>query len=340
MRISWIDNLKWLWMILIIIWHSLFPNGSLLFWYIFSFHVALFFFLSGYLFNDKKHKNVLLFIKEKFKRLIIPYFAFNFIFFLYERLVHTSVNHGYLSVLKWTLYGTWLRGNDEIFLLNVSTWFLVSLFCTSIIYFFINKIIKNNTFKLLFLIILSISMYYESLHLSYLQLPFSIEASVMATFFYGIWHLYQSKITHIVEKINYKYILLLPILVLINIYFLSGINFSTNEYGNNYFHFIISSFVGIFTWIIISTLIPKNWFLNFLWKNSIIILWMEFLKTRVLWYIVIFSYGYIIRERSDLNGIIQVVWTIIILIPIIFFINKFFPFILGDFTSKKKICSK
>lgn len=327
-------------MILILIWHSLFPEWSLLFWYIFSFHVALFFFLSGYLFNDKKHTNVLLFIKEKFKRLIIPYFAFNFIFFIYERIIQTNVSHGYISVLKWILYGTWLRWNDEIFLLNVSTWFLVCLFMVSIFYFCINQYLKNKNVKLLFLFLLSIGMYYESVYFPHLQLALSIEASIMATFFYGIWHMYQSKITHGVEKINNKYILLLPILIGINLYFMTGTNFSTNEYGNNYFHFIISSFVGIFTWTIIAKLIPKNWLLDFLWTNSIIILWMEFLKTRVLWVIAMFSYGYIVYEKSYLNGLIQVIWTVIVLIPMIFFINKFYPFILGNFSSQKKICSK
>lgn len=334
MRISWVDNLKWLWIILIIIWHSLFPNGSLLFWYLFSFHVALFFFLSGYLFNDEKHKSIKYFIKDKAKRLLIPYFAFNIIFFLYERIVKTSVDHGYISAIKWVLYWTWLRWNDEIFLLNVSTWFLVSLFVTSIFYFFVNKYIKNKNLKILFLFLLSIFMHYESLHFANLKLPFSIEASLMASFFYWIWHIYKKEITNFTNKINYKYALLLPILIWLNLYFISWTNFSTNEYWDNYFNFIISSITWISTWIIIAKLTPQNWLLDFFGKNSIIVLWMEFLKTRVLWVIAMFSYWYIIYGRSDLNWVIEVVWTIIVLIPIIFFINKFCPFILWNFKSK------
>lgn len=334
MRITWIDNLKGLWMILILIWHSMFPIGNLLFWYIFSFHVALFFFLSWYLFNDEKHKNFKIFTIDKFKRLIIPYFAFNLIFFIYEKLINTNQNHDFLSILKWTLYWSWLRGNNEIFLLNVSTWFLIALFFTSIFYFLLNRYVKNKNYKIIFLIILSIIIHYLSINFREIRLPFSLEPALMATFFYWVWHIYKQKIAKLIEKINYKYLLILPILFFININFLSWTNFSTNEYWDNYLIFLLSSFLWILTWVIIAKLIPKNWILDFFGKNSIIVLWMEFLKTRVLWVTAMFSSWYIIYERSYLSWSIQVIWTILVLIPIIFFINKFTPFILWNFKMK------
>lgn len=334
MRITWIDNLKGLWMILILIWHSMFPIGNLLFWYIFSFHVALFFFLSWYLFNDEKHKNFKIFTIDKFKRLIIPYFAFNLIFFIYEKLINTNQNHDFLSILKWTLYWSWLRGNNEIFLLNVSTWFLIALFFTSIFYFLLNRYVKNKNYKIIFLIILSIIIHYLSINFREIRLPFSLEPALMATFFYWVWHIYKQKIAKLIEKINYKYLLILPILFFININFLSWTNFSTNEYWDNYLIFLFSSFLWILTWIIIAKLIPKNWILDFFGKNSIVVLWMEFLKTRILWVVSMFSSWYIIYERSYLSWSIQVIWTILVLIPIIFFINKFTPFILWNFKTK------
>lgn len=336
MRISWVDNLKWLWIILIVAWHSLFSEWNLFFWYIFCFHVALFFFLSGYLFNEEKHNNFKKFLFEKFKRLIIPYISFNLIFIIYERLIE-KVPHNLLSVLKWMFYWTWLKWNKEIFLLNVSTWFLLSLFLVSIFYFFINKFIKNKLHRLIFLFLLSIIIYYESKIFINIKLPFSIEPSIMASFFYWIWHIYKEKITNFVEKINYKYILYLPGLILLNILFLNWTNFSMNEYGDNYFNFLISSITWITTWIIIAKIIPQNRILNFLWINSIIILWMEFLKARILWFIAKFSYWYIIYERSIESWLIQLLWTIIIMFPIIFIINKFMPFILWDFKNIKYV---
>ncbi len=333
MRITWIDNLKGLWMILILVWHSMFPLGNLLFWYIFSFHVALFFFLSWYLFNEEKHKSIKNFIKDKAKRLLIPYFAFNIIFYIFILITKTE-HHDFFSILKWTLFGSWLRWNEEIFLLNVSTWFLMALFFTSIFYFLLNRFIKNKNYKIIFLIILSIIIHYLSINFRDFRLPFSLEPALMATLFYWIWHIYKQKIWKLIEKINYTYLVILPILIFINLNFLSWTNFSTNEYWDNYLIFLFSSILWIITWIIIAKLIPKNSFLDFFGKNSIIILWMEFLKTRVLWVIAMFSYWYIVYERSYISWSIQVIWTIFILIPIIFFINKFIPFILWNFKSK------
>lgn len=321
-------------MILILIWHSMFPNGNLMFWYIFSFHVALFFFLSWYLFNDIKHNNFWVFFKDKIKRLIIPYFFFNLIFYAYIAVIKTE-HHSFLSVLKWTLYWSWLRWNDEIFLLNVSTWFLLALFFTSIFYFVLNKLTKNKILKLFFLITISIAVHYESIHFREVRLPFSLEPALMAMLFYWVWHLYKEKISFLVEKIRLIDILILPILIYLNIYFMSWTNFSTNEYWDNYFRFILSSILGIITWIIIAKIIPKNWLLDFLWKNSIIILWMEFLKTRILGWIAMFSFWYIVYERSYLSGSIQVIWTILALIPIIFFINFFTPFVIWGWWKRK-----
>jgi acyltransferase len=316
-------------MILILIGHSMFPTWNILFSYVFSFHVALFFFLSWYLFNETKHNNLKIFAKDKALRLLIPYFAFNIIFFIFIHIVKTE-HHTFLSILKWTFYWSWLRWNSEIFLLNVSTWFLIALFLTSIIYFLINKYIKNKLNRLLFLIVLSIIIYSESIYFKEVRLPFSIEPALMATFFYWVWNIYKEKIKYLVEKINYKSIILLPILIGISLFFMVWTNFSTNEYWNNYFYFIISSFSWIITWIIIAKLLPENWFLNFIWKNSIIILGMEFLKTRVLAWIALFSFWFIHYDRSYLYWTIQVIWTIIALIPIIFFINKFTPIIIWN----------
>jgi fucose 4-O-acetylase-like acetyltransferase len=322
-------------MILILIWHSMFPWWNLMFGYVFSFHVALFFFLSWYLFNDIKHNNFWIFFKDKAKRLIIPYFFFNLIFYVYIDIIKTE-HHDFYSVLRWTLYWSWLRWNDEIFLLNVSTWFLLALFFTSIFYFVLNKLTKNKLLKLVFLITISIWIHYESIHFREIRLPFSLEPSLMAMLFYWVWHLYKEKISFFVEKIKLIDLLILPVLIYANIYFMSWTNFSTNEYWDNYFRFILSSILGILTWIIIAKNIPKNWILDFLWKNSIIILWMEFLKTRILGWIAMFSFWYVIYERSYLSGTVQVIWTIIALIPIIFFINFFTPFVIWGWWKRKK----
>ena len=62
----------------------------------------------------------------------------------------------------------------------------------------------------------------------------------MAMLFYGLGHSFKKEISNFVEKIDYKYIFLIPFLVLFNIYFPSSTNFSTNFYGNNYLLFLLN----------------------------------------------------------------------------------------------------
>lgn len=339
MRISWIDNLRWLWIILIVMWHSYFPDSSLLVKYLFSFHVILFFFLSWYLYNDEKHNDIVKFIKNKLNRLIIPFIMFNIIMFSYYKFAHiafgTEYNVGLIPFIKWLLYWIYIPTHPDFILANVPTWFLVSLFMVSIYYFVINKFIKNRYNRIALLFTISILIYIESKNISF-RLPWSMEISAMATLFYWIWHSFKQEISNFVNKINYYYLLLIPILVWFNLLFLSWTNFSTNFYWNNYLIFLLDWISGTITFIILSKIIWENSILSFLWKNSIIVLGMEWIKFLVLSMIIRLSFGNLVFEKSYLIWFVQLFSTFVVLIPIIFIINKYFQFILG-FNGKKSV---
>lgn len=337
MRISWIDNLRWLWIILIVMWHSFFPESSLLVKYLFSFHVVLFFFLSGYLYNDEKHNDIIVFVKNKLNRLIVPFIAFNIIMFSYYKFAHvafgTEYNVSLNQFIKWLLYWIYIPSHPDFVLANVPTWFLVSLFMVSIYYFVINKFIKNRYYRIALLFIFSILIFIESKTITF-RLPWSMEVSVMATLFYWLGHSFKNEITKFVSKINYYYLLLIPILVWINLYSPSSTNFSTNFYWTNYPIFLIDGITWTLTFLIISKLIWENKILSFLWKNSVIVLGMEWIKFLVLMQIIRFSFGQLVFEKSYLIWFVQLISTFVVLFPIIFIVNKYLPFLLG-FNGKK-----
>lgn len=326
MRITWVDNLRWLWIILIVLWHSLFPEWSLLVKYVFSFHVILFFFLSWLLFNETKHTDFRKLLKNKFSRLIIPYLIFNTLMFSFYKIKAFYTSYEYkvtiIQFIKWILYWSYLPEHPRIILANVPTWFLVSLFFVSIFYFFINRYIKNKTHKLIFLFLLSISIFIESKYIKF-RLPMSLEISLMATFFYWIWNIYKKQILNFVDKIDMKFIFLLPILIFLNIHFITTINFSSNFYWNNYLLLLLDWFLWVLTFIIISKLIPKNYILDLFWKNSIIILWMWWIDFIILPIIIKLSFWKLIMEPSYLIAFIQIISTLTAIIPIIFIVNKF-----------------
>jgi len=61
---EWIDNLKGLGIIIIVFGHSCYPSDSILIRYVFTFHVPLFFFISGFLFTRKKEVNTFNYIRS------------------------------------------------------------------------------------------------------------------------------------------------------------------------------------------------------------------------------------------------------------------------------------
>ena len=68
-------------MILVMFGHASFPK--VLTTEIFTFHVPLFFFISGYIFFYPKYKNYKEFVKKKIISLAIPYFTLSLINYLF-----------------------------------------------------------------------------------------------------------------------------------------------------------------------------------------------------------------------------------------------------------------
>lgn len=141
---KWIDVTKGMGILLVILGHNSFDQSFLTI--IHTFNMPLFFFISGYLYHYKKYKlNPDYFISHKFKRLVIPYFVTNIIvlctFILLSFFKLSPFN---ISSSKKLLIGV-LYGNgaplspSTVFtnLLNVPSWFLLGLFCASLILYII-----------------------------------------------------------------------------------------------------------------------------------------------------------------------------------------------------------
>ena len=161
-----------------------------------------------------------------------------------------------------------------------------------------------------------------------------MEISIMGTFFYWLWHSFKKEISNFIEKVNYKFLFLIPLLIWFNLYFLSWANFSTNYYWVSYTIFLLDWLFWILTFLILSKLIKQNFILSFLWKNSIIILGIEWIKFIVLSFIIKLSFSLLIFEKSYLIAFIQLIATFIVFIPIIIIINKYFSFIIWNYKNK------
>ncbi|MEG2189653.1 MAG: acyltransferase family protein, partial [Christensenella sp.] len=80
-RITFVDFARTTGIFLIVMGHAMgrmLHGGGLLYKYFYTFHVPLFFFISGYLFSCGKN-GIGAFLYKKVKTLLVPYFCFGFI---------------------------------------------------------------------------------------------------------------------------------------------------------------------------------------------------------------------------------------------------------------------
>ncbi len=152
-RIIWIDNLKVIGILAVILGHITSPLGS----FIYSWHMPLFLFMAGFFIKcDLSAKE---FILKDFKRLMIPYFIFAIFALVIETIKRILLHRegmNYLYELQgifiWMDYPSLM--NTYAFVL----WFLPSLFFSRLIIYLLSKYVPSLLIKstiILFLFLLS-----------------------------------------------------------------------------------------------------------------------------------------------------------------------------------------
>lgn len=145
-RIEWIDICKGLGIFLVVIGHTGIAKFSQTAYdWIYSFHMPLFYMLSGLVFNGVKYDTFSKFIKRRLKTLVIPYFILNTILFCIAKVLD-------LDNIQPPVH--------ELLTGVLAMYFLRVLFVSEIYYFFVNKWIKKRLLKLLAVIgLISVSLY-------------------------------------------------------------------------------------------------------------------------------------------------------------------------------------
>lgn len=115
----------------------------------YSFQLALFFFISGYLFNKKYLDDVVTFIEKRLKTLLLPYFLYSTFYLGVTALIAklTGKWWGMPLSLKNFFITPFLNGHQ--FDLSCPLWFVTQLFMTMITFLFLFRIlrgIKDNKF--------------------------------------------------------------------------------------------------------------------------------------------------------------------------------------------------
>ena len=126
-RILWIDYAKSICIYLVLLGHA--HASQPVTDFIYTFHMPLFFFLSGCLFSFEKHPNFKEFAIKRFKGLMVPYLWINLITYLFWLLA--GRNFGEDATISTTWYSPIigiLLGYSKQMIHNTPMWFFICLY--------------------------------------------------------------------------------------------------------------------------------------------------------------------------------------------------------------------
>ena len=310
-RIEWIDIFKGIAILLVVIGHSNSPiNG-----YIYSFHMAAFLFISGFL-CSYKNKDILEYSLKKIYTLIIPFVLSNVGFIALVEIImrlqkkkyfYVPDNIGFLK--KLYLFFTQNIGVD----LAGATWFLLVFFQITMLFFLLKKyLIKKNIYYFIFSLLLFIYGYYLVIILKK-RFQGLFDLAFIGQFYYTIGYMFKEY--KVFDKINKrKYIknslffLSMFSFYIFNNIFPSYVDFPSRGFRNPFFE-IIASISGIYILFYISKLMEnskikfiKQEFIRY-GENSLSILIFHFLAFRF-----IFFMGYKLKffQKEQLSNLVPI----------------------------------
>ena len=333
-RDDWIDTLKACAICLVLVGHM--TANARLEEYIYSFHIPLFFWVSGYLFQRENYQSFKYFIIKRAQTLIIPYFIFaTFSFFVWLFIVRPlSIRGQALSTDPWYPFlgifyavgeGNWKNP------LDVALWFLPCIFVVEIIYWRIRAHVSQP--YQIFLVILSGIIGYLTTQCMSIRLPWSADVALTAVVFYAIGDWSKEALVRIKSISHWRWAAIVTLLLAVSIIasaFNGKADMNYNHYGNLLL-FYAAALSGILTWIMITSIIPGNNIVTYVGKNTIIIVGLSGVANFVLQGI----YFLVTKELPGTSkiGIFESLAYSTLLIasltPAMLILNNYMPYLLG-----------
>ena len=270
-----IDVFRGVCMLLVILGHSIGTITDPINWYILSFHMPIFFFISGACLNlSKKKRTIIDAIAHKCGTLGYQYIVFSLLGLIIYWLVQSRVRVDLGLSLCDSLIGLLIGQN-----IVPGFWFVYDLFIISIVFILLQNfrfrtLILLGSFVLIFLFISFIAVD-DSMLLD------SIYRISGGGIFYSIGGLIGEKGNIMIKKISdnkkvaYLLVLLLLIVVGLSAFQNTPILMGKNEYGNIML-FLLGSVLACCAFSLLSFLIYSCSFLEYIGKNSILFLFIHF----------------------------------------------------------------
>lgn len=343
-RIEWIDMLRGLAIICVVLGHRQYGDNGFLSEYlepeIYSFHIPLFFFVSGLVFSVSKYSSFKEFLIRKLKTILFPMVTFSLIYILFSFVYYGNIvgnNKFGTDFLVNRLIGIVLQLRDGKY--ESCLWFLASLFIIQCMLYWIIKILKDKTIPILVAIICCSATGCIYMYFKLPRLPWEIDCSFVAILFVGLGYILKKE-KGTLGKINKLW--LLPILIVVNVVTMY-INYK--YMGNNKVDlcyskigipmlYLLESISGVWGLFIIFSKLKNIRPLSYIGKNSLVYYGlldtMVFIPEFIIYNIINLN----VTKIGDWSVVVNIFYAVIVcvsIVPIVELVNRKLPFLKGQF---------
>ncbi|WP_313098785.1 acyltransferase family protein [Epilithonimonas sp.] len=232
-RIDWIDWAKAIGIFLVVFAHV--PFDREIRNIIYSFHMPLFFIISGFLHKDNS-------LVKNIKALIIPYLIYTSIALFFRLLFSENIWGDFKTGIIGILYGVGYNTQNS-FMPNVPCWFFISLFWVKLFYQFSLKRLKVISMILILTFLIILLKYFKSRNI---DLLLSLDSAIMALPFYYCGTLFKRyKIEFSLSKITLIFISAISAIMTVSLSILNGrVSINACYFGKSLIIAYLSGIVG------------------------------------------------------------------------------------------------
>lgn len=324
-RIEWIDRAKGLGILMVMFGHN-YLDWKFVFW-CYSFHMALFFFLSGCTFHY--HDNFWKFLKKKRWGLLTPYIFFAVTIAMYNWV--SAATHGNSFDLSDAVLSYLVQ------IRYTHLWFLPCLFLTEVGTWAVYRICRKGKGESLWLIIAigQITIFFVYRAWIGVDLPWNADLAVLGMGFvsFGIW--YSTKADAIISLKCFRgSVVATAALLHLAVSWLAframgSVDWYDDRFGNPV-TFLLGACTGIFATVLISKRLSLRG-LACLGANSIV--WYGLHRIAIDATFILYNKLHIVIVRGSLLSLalalVSVAVATVLLIPVNRILNRYVPFLIG-----------
>lgn len=289
-RFDFIDTAKGIGILLVVIAHVNYSQPLLTI--IYSFHMPLFFALSGLLFKPQSYGNFVVFLKKKCQTLLCPYVLFYLLSILYHIAIQVAADYNHMywdSYLKYFWQMFLSQGSANV--ANAPLWFVPCLMLVETMYYFISKTNKW-VVRVLSVLITAFGWLLESDILPFDNsiLPWSLDSAMFAVGFFALGQMMSETLFKFAVRVKadrcfgIKCLVVAVVCVgtLIPLALLNGKVSMGSKVLNNGFLFYATGILGTVLTLSVGWVLKKSKFLKYCGQNSFYIMSTHYLAREAL----------------------------------------------------------